>query len=228
MAVGAASNGRIYAYVAAQGTGLRIVDISNPAAPTEVGFYETPGDAVDIVVANELAYVAAFEGGLRIIDVSQPATPTEVGALVRPDEGWFLGVTAADHAVYLAEGHCANDFGCSGFLKGVDVSNPAAPTVIWHTTQGPATHIVLAGRYAYAVGWGLWPIDLTDPTRPVFYYTDISYTDYSSTYQANFIKQAAAATGYLYLAAGEAGLRILDVSDPAIPVEVNTLFAPRR
>jgi hypothetical protein len=40
VAVGTASNGRIYAYVAAQGAGLRIVDISNPAAPSEVGFYD--------------------------------------------------------------------------------------------------------------------------------------------------------------------------------------------
>ena len=47
MAVETASDERIYAYVAAQGAGLRIVDVSNPAAPTELGFYETPGDDVN-------------------------------------------------------------------------------------------------------------------------------------------------------------------------------------
>jgi hypothetical protein len=219
VAVETASDGRIYAYIAAQGAGLQIVDVSNPAAPTEVGFYETPGDAVGVAVANGYAYVAAFEAGLRIIDISQPATPTEVGSLVRPDEGWFLGVTAADHFVYLAEAHCANDFGCSGFLKGVDVSNPAAPNVIWHSAGGPATRIIVAGNYAYAVGGRLWPIDLTDPAQPVF-----NFITLSDTY--HWIKHAAAARGYLYLAAGEAGLWVMDGSDPAIPVEVKTLFAP--
>ena len=67
------------------------------------------------------------------------------------------------------------------------------------------------------------------PAQPVFYFTNLSYnSSYNSAYEANFIKQAATAAGYLYLAAGEAGLRILDVSDPASPVEVNTQFAPQR
>lgn len=221
VAVEVASGGPMLAYVAAQGAGLRIVDVTNPAVPIEVGFYHTPGDAIDVAVANGLAYVAAFEGGLRIIDVSQPATPIEVGSLVRPDEGWFLGVTAADHSVYLGEGHCSNDFGCSGFLKEVDMSTPAAPTVIWHVAHGPVTHIVLAGPYAYAVGWGLWFIDLTAPVRSIHYFANFTDPYY-------WIKNAALRPGYLYLAAGEAGLRIVDVSDPTIPVGVRTLFAPHQ
>ncbi|MCK6623713.1 MAG: hypothetical protein L6R45_00905 [Anaerolineae bacterium] len=81
------------------------------------------------------------------------------------------------------------------------------------------TRVIVAGNYAYAIGGRLWPIDLTDPARPVFYFITLS-----DTYPG--IKHAAAAWDSLYLAAGEAGLRVMDASDPAIPVEVKTLFAP--
>ncbi len=47
-----------YAYVADDTAGLRVVDVSNPAAPFEVGFYDTPGSAQGVAVAGAYAYVA--------------------------------------------------------------------------------------------------------------------------------------------------------------------------
>src|SRR5512139_5399 len=52
-----------YAYVASELSGLRVVDISNPAAPTEVGYCGTPGNARSVIVAGNYAYVAdGYEG----------------------------------------------------------------------------------------------------------------------------------------------------------------------
>jgi len=56
-----------YAYVADGSGGLRVVDVSDPAHPTEVGFYATPGDARDVAVAGDYIYVADFVGGLVIL-----------------------------------------------------------------------------------------------------------------------------------------------------------------
>ena len=57
-----------YAYVADGYHGrLRIIDVSNPAVPSEAGFYETPGHARGVAVAGNLAYVADGEGGLIIL-----------------------------------------------------------------------------------------------------------------------------------------------------------------
>jgi len=75
-----------YAYVAEArwgdyqqfGGGLRAVDISNPAAPRPVSFYDTPGWALGVSVAANYAYVADGNG-LVVIDVSDPATPHQVG-----------------------------------------------------------------------------------------------------------------------------------------------------
>ena len=40
-----APQGHTYAYVVVGGAGLGVVDVSSPSNPTEVGFYDTPGQA---------------------------------------------------------------------------------------------------------------------------------------------------------------------------------------
>jgi hypothetical protein len=49
------------------GEGLRVIDVSNPSSPREVGFYETLGLAEDVAVSGTYAYVADGEGGLVIL-----------------------------------------------------------------------------------------------------------------------------------------------------------------
>ena len=71
------------AYVVDCEAGLRIIDVSNPAAPTQVGWFDTPGLSYDVQVVGSLVYVADYFS-LRIIDVSNPAAPTEVGVLDLP------------------------------------------------------------------------------------------------------------------------------------------------
>jgi hypothetical protein len=37
---------------------LRVIDVSNPSSPREVGFYDTPGWAYGVAVSGSYAYVA--------------------------------------------------------------------------------------------------------------------------------------------------------------------------
>ena len=55
MAEGVAVVGN-YAYVV-DSSGLRVINVANPAAPAEIGFYDTPGSAYDVAVAANYAYV---------------------------------------------------------------------------------------------------------------------------------------------------------------------------
>ena len=55
-----------YAYVAAYGAGLRIINVSDPAHPTEVGYYNALG-AEGVAVSGNYAYVAGRDGGLVIL-----------------------------------------------------------------------------------------------------------------------------------------------------------------
>jgi hypothetical protein len=65
-----------YAYVVGDWDfGLRIVDVTDPANPTEAGFVRRSSSA--IAVAGDYAYISVWDG-LVIVDISHPASPTEI------------------------------------------------------------------------------------------------------------------------------------------------------
>ena len=53
-----------YAYVADEGAGLRVIDVSDPSNPTEAGFFDTGGAAYGVAVSGQYAYVAEGWDGL--------------------------------------------------------------------------------------------------------------------------------------------------------------------
>ena len=133
-----------YAYVADSTSGLRIIDISTPASPSEVGFYDTPGYALGVYVMGNYAYVADRDSGLRIIDISTPASPSEVGFYDTP--GYAVGVYVSGNYAYVADGNTSG-------LRIIDVSNPASPTEILYydddTLIGYSVSVFVDGSYVY-------------------------------------------------------------------------------
>ena len=149
-----------YAYVANADGGLRIVNVIDPAHPTEVGFYDTPGYAHGVVVAGTYAYVADYHGGLRIVNVSDPAHPVEVGFYDTP--GYADGVAVAGTYAYVAD----EEEG----LRIVNVADPAHPAEVgFCDTPGQASGVAVAGTTAYVAdgGRGLRIINVADPAHPV-------------------------------------------------------------
>jgi hypothetical protein len=57
----------LYAYVADYDAGLRVVNVSNPAAPFEVGSYDSLGNAIGVAVAGSYAYVGDAFAGLEVL-----------------------------------------------------------------------------------------------------------------------------------------------------------------
>ena len=55
-----------YAYIADHLGGLRVIDVSTPSNPTEVGYYDTPSAAVSVFAADYLVYVANANCGVQI------------------------------------------------------------------------------------------------------------------------------------------------------------------
>ena len=105
-----------FAYVATDGDGLRVVNVSEPAAPSEAGFFDTGDNLIGIAVVGDYAYLANSSDGLRVIDVSEPA------ALFRA--GDFDTRDATDIAV---NGDYAYVLDLLDGMLIVDISNPAAP-----------------------------------------------------------------------------------------------------
>jgi hypothetical protein len=85
-----------------ESVGLRIIDVSDPAHATELGFYdEDCAAAFEVKLVENLAYLAC-SNGLHIVDVSDPAAPVRVAHAeaedlldvrtsleVRGDRAWF-------------------------------------------------------------------------------------------------------------------------------------------
>jgi hypothetical protein len=66
-------------------TGLRIIDVSDPAAPEHLSSYETSAEATGILVDEDTAYVStASYDGVQILDVSDPKSPTLVEQIPMP------------------------------------------------------------------------------------------------------------------------------------------------
>ncbi|NCR29182.1 MAG: hypothetical protein GPJ25_24040 [Microcystis aeruginosa LE13-04] len=148
-----------YAYVADWGSGLQIIDISNPATPTFKGNYDTSGTALDVQVVGNYAYVADQYSGLQIIDISNPVAPTLKGNY--NTSGNAIGVQIVGNYAYVADGY-------SG-LQIIDISNPATPTFKGnYDTSGRSNGVQVVGNYAYVADYegGLQILDVSDFTNP--------------------------------------------------------------
>jgi hypothetical protein len=151
------------AYLTASWGGLRVLDISNPAAPIELGSYAVPGWAWDVAVVGNLAYVSAG-GGLHIIDVSDPNALHEEG--VAPMVG-ARGVCVVGSRAYVADwnGDPPSAPPHTG-LRIVDVSNPAAPQEIGYYAMPFVETVQVVGTTAYLAGiYDVRVLDVSDPTQ---------------------------------------------------------------
>jgi hypothetical protein len=59
-----------YAYLA-EGSGVRVVDVSAPSSPTEIGFSETGGGAWGVAANRQTLLVADRAAGLAVFDSCQ-------------------------------------------------------------------------------------------------------------------------------------------------------------
>jgi hypothetical protein len=171
-----------HAYVSSKGPSygdrlLHIIDISQPANPTQVGSYASGvidreqvgcwalcGNSA-VAAAGSFVYLATDPPGLRILDASDRANPTEVGVLQIPDTfdpQVFDPVVAAEHPyVYLADEQ-------SGLVV-LDVSIPTEPTLVGRyaifNPHPGKVEVLAANPYVYMAvdGLGLFILRLARP-----------------------------------------------------------------
>jgi parallel beta-helix repeat protein len=195
------------ACVAAGGAGLRVVDVSDPANPVEIGVWDSPGYAEGVAVAGNTVYLADGPYGLRVVDVSEPAHPVPVGAAY--DMNYAFEVAVSGHHAYIAAAG-------AGLLV-ADVSDPVHPVEVG-TLDTPGYAYGVAGDregrpYVYvADGWeGVRLVDVSNPSAPIAV----------STYKTpGWAFDTTISGTRAYVADAFMGLRVLDVSDPTHPVEL--------
>jgi hypothetical protein len=162
--------------------GLRIMDVSDPKNPHEIGFYpmnpwneptnpswNAPKGAIGVVVVGDYAYLiyqTGKLGGVRVVDISNLARPKKVGdycgyiALVSD-------VVVVEHSVgnskhvyaYLATNY-------NGGLFVLDLSNLAQPVPLDDKVPGMAWGLAVTGNtLLLADPSGLHVADISDPAH---------------------------------------------------------------
>lgn len=202
------------AYLAAGAAGLRIVDVSRPDAPVEIGSLDVFGYASDIDVANGYAYVLDFESDrLYIVDVTQPSAP-QVVATVAPPLGPSAVKVVGDRAyVTLA----------IESLLVIDVSNPRRPVEVASVPVfGQLDDIAIFGDLAVvAAGFhGLFFFDVGGPAAPI---------ELAELQPRIFAVAVDVRDGVAYVTNGtstDPSLLLIDVSNPLAPRELSRVTLP--
>jgi len=199
----AISPDQIFAVVADHGRGLRVIDLSNPAHPYEVGAYDPPSIVQSVGVAGDYAFTSSGEYGIRSIDISDPSNPITIGFVPAWGPAYDLHVSG-DYA-YVAELN-------GGGIRVYNISDPAHMSEI-ASVGGSYSRFVESGGYLYAwqSSYGtLSVIDVRDPYHPVKLG--------SFTVPDSFKINDVALTGSLaYIAVSDYGCMIVDVSNPGNP-----------
>jgi hypothetical protein len=140
--------------------GLRVYDISRPAEPRQIGYFEIEGLGLHRIWydGGRYAYASALLEGysdhiLLIIDMSDPSHPMEAGRWWLPGmwraggetPAWTSGRVALHHAV-VADGIAYGSWRDGG-LTIIDVHDPARPELLahrnWRPPFGGGTHSAL-------------------------------------------------------------------------------------
>lgn len=123
-----------YAFLADGWNGLRIIDVSDPARPEEVAFYEPGGRytrTMGVALSGNDAYLADGSDGLWVVDVSDPRQPVQKGSYDQLCYAQDLAVQ--NDLVYAAD-----------WIDGLRVIDVGRPTEMFEVGSFPTRHRALA------------------------------------------------------------------------------------
>ncbi len=211
--------------------GMFIYNVSNPLAPVELsrlewgagGGYHLGCDAhsvtVDVTISGTYAYLTSgITGDVAIFDVTNPALPVYVSEIFSP----VFAYNSQSHDVLLRNGRCYTAWLGGGFTAH-DVSNPAAPVLLGHQPTSSVNgeffyHLALSDDGQTLITTG----EIASAADPIKLW-NISNLP-SITLAGVFASPGGAiphgitvAGKYAYVAWLTDGLRIFDISNPAVP-----------
>lgn len=167
---------------------------------TIVKKFTTAGYSQDVLKKGNLLYMAQGEGGLQIIDITNPEDPQTVSITSDGARGYSAKVAVKDTAVYLAAG----SFG----VTTVDASDPTAPVIPGsNSTEKPAKSLYIMGDYLF-VAVSEQGVKISDISVPI--YPDPKGRVATSGFAYGLT--ISSDTAYMYVACGEMGMYIIDIS----------------
>ena len=208
------------AYVA--GWGLQVVDVTNPNAPRVMSRMTWSGEH-GIAVSGDQAYLSG-RWGLHVVDLTrlQPPPPP-LGSVEARRFGEFGAVAVSGTYAYAVEYDEDHDM----YFSVIDIEDALRPRILgsWRLGSVEGWKIAVSGTYSFVSGLTVdeddrhfdhfWVIDTSDAAHPKI----LAHTDMIA-------RDIAVSGDLLYLAAGDRGLEVIDVSDPARPLRVCSVDTP--
>jgi hypothetical protein len=193
---------------------LRIVDISNPSQPVQIGASNLSGDGQFIVVVGDYAYVAIDNLGLTVLDISDPTHPSEVGEFTSPIWKPATGIALSGNLILLARG-------CT--LQLVDISQPVNPlggATYTMTSCSALTDVEVSGSFVYLVAGDLSMsiLEIIDSET-----ISVVFGDYTDWWMNNI-----AVVGNLAYVGGFNEFFILDLTTVSTPEFIGQYLEPGR
>ncbi|MEZ8220181.1 hypothetical protein GG496_000348, partial [Candidatus Fervidibacteria bacterium JGI MDM2 JNZ-1-D12] len=201
---------------------LKIIDISNPTNPREVGQYAPAGAKISgFVLGNNHAYVQVIDSNnshkLHVLNISNPASPQLVREISDVPALEGDGETVAGNRLYLVHG-----------LDGVsiwDISQPDNPQRLGTVdTPGVARAVAVSGNYAF-VADGKWSTQ--DAERGYLRIVDVSSLQIVNsvpTVDDNPWFPMVLVGNVLYLGGLNRGVtQIFDITNPTSPNSLGTI-----
>ncbi|MBU2501965.1 T9SS type A sorting domain-containing protein [bacterium] len=192
-----------HAYVADSQYGLRVIDISDPANAAQVGSFTMSGFTLDVAVSGDLVFLVQFDGRVRTFDVSNPTLPIPRDSTVLPGAGY--SIEAQGTMIYVID---------TPNLTIIEASDPGNLVILGsHVLPG-------AGALSVAVKNGLAYVGCYDQFRILDVTDPAAIEDLGGLALQDRATDVWLRDDFAYVANNELGVRIIDVSDPADPVEV--------
>ncbi|MEN6625355.1 MAG: choice-of-anchor D domain-containing protein [Candidatus Sumerlaeia bacterium] len=158
-----------YAYTANNATGIKVIDISNPANISVVATYDTAGAAWHVAKKGDYLYVADGANGVDVIDVSTPSSP--VHAATHDTPGSAMGLDVSEPCIYVADMTAGLRILCTIYPVTVLYVNFPYLGVEYGSIQYPFNTLeegvakVIAGGTVRVTGQTSAPIRITKPMR---------------------------------------------------------------
>lgn len=197
-----------------------LVDVADPANPTQLAVFETDFHIHNCVLTGDYAYLCGNEmrrNPLVIVDVSDPTNPREMARWspldVRPDWEPVAPILRYLHDVWVHDGLAVLSYWDAGTWL-VDVSEPTAPTLLGRF--GPHDPADLAGLSEGEVDRqqqslpGNAHYGATDPTNSVL----------ALGREAWSVQHEGEPSG------GPGGIELYDISEPTAPQQIAAIEPP--
>lgn len=200
-----------YAYVTQGSGGLRIIDVSDSAAPVQVGQYETLHVTWDTIYEGDRAYLAHDTDGVFTLDMTDLSRPELIHAWEMP--GVARHLAGEDERLYAAA--------LNGGLRIASLADPSAPAELGAYEDISAWRVEVADNLAYVIHSVanqpdfLRVLDASDPAGVLLL---------GELELPSIIWDLEKVGDIIYVGAGDDGIRIIDVSDPHAPVEVDQVY----